>query len=400
MRGSRITQGLLFASLLFVFFVQTALAGDLKIPLPSRSQVTPVQRLNREGVEAVRRHQYQKAKNLFYRAYLYDPDDPFTLNNLAFVSEVEGQVDRSLEFYQLASRQSTNAIIDQASSRDLKGRPFQYALNGNEISQNNRANIRAVQLLSRDRPFEAEKLLRDALKSDPHDAFTLNNLGVAKEAEGDLEAAVNYYQEAERSDSNQPAILTLNRKARNRSVSQIAADNLKRARGRVEDETAEQHAARLSFQGVAALNRNDWRVADEKFRAAYALDPYSAFTLNNLGYVAEMGGDPETAEFFYQRARRAPGADARVGLATRQLAKGAKLAQVSGENDQKVTSRLAQEDRARRSESSPVELKHRDNSPVIEPAGPAVTPPGLQPSSTPAPPAQPNSPPGFQPPNL
>ena len=45
-------------------------AGDVKIPLPKRSQLTPVQRLNREGVEAVNKHQYGKAKSLFYKAYL------------------------------------------------------------------------------------------------------------------------------------------------------------------------------------------------------------------------------------------------------------------------------------------------------------------------------------------
>src|SRR5258706_9350630 len=68
----------------------SAHAGDLKIPLPQRSKLTPVQRLNREGVDAIRNHRYEKAKALFYKAYLFDPDDPFTLNNLGYVSELEG----------------------------------------------------------------------------------------------------------------------------------------------------------------------------------------------------------------------------------------------------------------------------------------------------------------------
>ncbi|MGH9350915.1 MAG: hypothetical protein ACRD2G_01930, partial [Terriglobia bacterium] len=57
---------------------QASWAGDLKITLPRRSELTPVQRLNREGVEAVRKHRYEKAEAIFYKAYIYDPSDPFT----------------------------------------------------------------------------------------------------------------------------------------------------------------------------------------------------------------------------------------------------------------------------------------------------------------------------------
>jgi len=53
-------------------------AKDLKITIPKHSELTPVQRLNREGVDAIRKHQYDKAEGLFYKAYLYDPADPFT----------------------------------------------------------------------------------------------------------------------------------------------------------------------------------------------------------------------------------------------------------------------------------------------------------------------------------
>jgi len=33
--------------------------------VPQRSKLTPVQRLNREGVDAIRNHRYEKAKALF-----------------------------------------------------------------------------------------------------------------------------------------------------------------------------------------------------------------------------------------------------------------------------------------------------------------------------------------------
>src|SRR5258708_20184482 len=105
-----------------------AQAGDVKITLPKRSHMTPVQRLNQEGVEAIRKHRYEKAESLFYKAYLLDPDDPFTLNNLGYVSELQGQVDRALNFYALAGQQATDAVIDRASSRRGGGKKPQKAL--------------------------------------------------------------------------------------------------------------------------------------------------------------------------------------------------------------------------------------------------------------------------------
>ena len=42
-----------------------ARAGDLRIKLPKRSQTTPVQRLNQEGVEDIRKHNYDKAETSF-----------------------------------------------------------------------------------------------------------------------------------------------------------------------------------------------------------------------------------------------------------------------------------------------------------------------------------------------
>src|SRR5579863_1322566 len=99
---------------------QWAQAGDLKITIPRRSRLTPVQRLNREGVEAVRKHSYSKAEQLFYKAYLYDPDDAFTLNNLGYISELQGQLDRAEHFYHLAAEQSSEAVIDLASSKQIK----------------------------------------------------------------------------------------------------------------------------------------------------------------------------------------------------------------------------------------------------------------------------------------
>src|ERR1700677_3817269 len=102
-------------------------AGDLKIPIPRKGVSTPSQKLNREGVAELKHGHQKKAKKLFYKAYLLDPDDPFTLNNLGYVSELDGDADRALRYHALAARDRTNAVIDQSSEADLKGKPLDEA---------------------------------------------------------------------------------------------------------------------------------------------------------------------------------------------------------------------------------------------------------------------------------
>src|SRR6478736_49270 len=134
---------------------QCAHAGDIKITLPKRSKLTPVQRLNREGVEAVKKHNYKRAEELFYKAYLFDPDDGFTLNNLGYISELQGQIDRAQRFYTLSSEQSSEAVIDHASAKRVEGQPMKQALAlTDQPLQINHANVEAVRLLSQGRAPE------------------------------------------------------------------------------------------------------------------------------------------------------------------------------------------------------------------------------------------------------
>jgi len=352
--------------------VPDAKAGDLKITLPKRSNLTPVQRLNREGVEALRKRNYEKAEGLFYKAYLLDPDDPFTLNNLGYISELQGQVDRAERFYELAGQQATDAVIDQATSQRVAGRSVREALAIPDLPvQINHNNLEAVRLLSQGRAPEADLLLQQTLKGDPQNAFTLNNLGVAKEMEGESQEALKYYDAASGASSDKIAVVTLNRSWRGKPVSEMAAQNAKTLRLRLENQnTREAHVAEFNLRGVSALNRNDLRAANEDFRKAYALDPNNAFALNNIGYVAELEGDRETAEFFYTSAQNAGGATQKVGLATRRAAEGLKLAQVAAENDSKVETKVAQDREVRRQHREPILLRRRDNSIVEEPANP------------------------------
>lgn len=354
---------------------QCAQARDLKINIPKRSKLTPVQRLNREGVEAVRKHNYRKAEELFYKAYLFDPDDAFTLNNLGYIAELQGQIDRAQQFYSLAAEQSSDAVVDLSSKSQLRGQPMRAALDvTNQPLQINHANVEAVRLLQQGRAPEADLLLQDVLKNDSRNVFTLNNMGVAKEMEGEQQEALNYFDQASRAGADATAVVTTNREWRGRQVSQMAQHNAKALREHLSHEQdLPEQVAELNLRGVSAVNRNDLRTADADFRKAYSLDPGNAFTLNNIAYVAELEGDRETAEFFYEQARQAGGANLTVGVATSRTAEGRKLFAVAEDNDSRVQAKVAQERDLFRREAGPVALRRRDNS-IIEDSVPTSTP--------------------------
>jgi len=364
------------AFLLLIASLSPAWAGDLRITLPKRSKPTPVQQLNRDGVKAIEKHNFDKAEKLFYKAYLLDPNDPFTLNNLGYISELQGKVERAQRYYQLASRQDSETTIDQASVPELKGKQLTEITGsfGNRELRINRGNVEAMSLLSQGRTQEAAEVLQWTLAVDPRNAFTLNNLGFTMEGEGELESAFRYYSQAANVHSSDPVIVTLDPHWRGKPISEIAANNAKAVRRRLETEqTTEDRVARLNLQGVSALNRNDSQAARRYFEQAYKLDRRNAFTLNNMGYVAEMDGDHETADQFYAAAREAREASARVTLANRHEMQGLPLGQVARSNDEGAQANLQATQEARRREGGPIQLKRRDNSPVAEPESAAPT---------------------------
>lgn len=376
----------LIAALAAGYAPQCSQAKDLRITIPRRSKLTPVQRLNREGVEAVRKHNYKKAEQLFYKAYLFDPDDAFTLNNLGYISELQGQLDRAQRFYSLSAEQSSQAVISLASAKRVVGRPMTEALATNDSPlQINHANVEAVRLLSQGRAPEADLLLQDTLKKDPRNVFTLNNIGVAKEMEGEAQEALKYYDEAATLGTDARAVVTVDRDRgwRGKPISEMAQQNAKALRdrlGRANDLT--EQVAELNLRGVSAVNRNDLRAADADFRKAYALDPNNAFTLNNIGYVAELEGDRETAQFFYDHAREAGGANTTVGVASRRDQEGKRLFAVAADSNTRVEAKVSQERNALRQQNEPVVLRRRDNSIVNESEPPAA------PTENPQPPQQ------------
>lgn len=344
-----------------------AFARDtLRITIARHSELTPVQRLNREGVSAVQRHQYDKAEALFYKAYLYDPADPFTLNNLGYISELQGQLDRAQRFYALASEQGSSATIDKSNAKKLEGRSMGFAFESlHDVPMRvDRMNVDAITLLSQTRGFEAIALLHEALSLDPQNPFTLNNLGVAHEAIGDYDDALKYYGAAADMRSTEPVIVTLDRSWRGKPVSAMSAESARRLEERIQKmDPAEAHAVMFTLRGVTAVNKNNWLEAREDFLQAYSLYPASAFSLNNRGYVAEMDGDLETAQFFYDRARKAEDSKDLVGLATLQSAEGKSLLTVAADSNQQVDGELDIYSQGRHRQTGPIELMPRITAP-------------------------------------
>jgi Flp pilus assembly protein TadD len=369
----------------------TAVAGDFRISLPKHSHVTPVQQLNREGVKEAKRGHLSKAKERFVKAYLLDPNDPFTLNNLGYVAELEGDVDRALRYYQLAAETSTEAVIDEATSAGLKGQPVVAAFQSSQASayQTNKANFQAMSLIEKGRIFEAELVLRSAVHADPQNPFLLDSLGYVMESEGDLKSALQYYSAAEALHSDERVFLTPVKKWRGKPISEVAARSASAVREALaKGEDTEARVTRLNLQGVSALNHADAGDAQKYFADAYRLDPTNSFTLNNIGYIDELNGDRESAEMYYDAARTAQQANERVTYSTRSDAEGRKIGSLAGANQGDVNATLKAIQQRKRRVKRPIQLMVRggNTAPLnnTKPQAPISVPaPALPPAQLP-----------------
>jgi Flp pilus assembly protein TadD len=360
-----------------LFVTLSASCQELRVPLPKKSKYTPAQQLNRDGVKALQKHDIGKAKRLFYQAYLVDPNDPFTLNNLGYVAELEGDLDRAQRYYDLAEANTSEALIEMSSERQLEGETVakvagQYLGDQMKINQ---LNTQAVRLLEQDRAPEADLVLQKALKIDPKNPFTLNNLGYAKEKEGELEEAIKNYERAASTQSRELIVATAKKDWRGKAISDIAARNAEAARADLANAgDLDARVARLNLQGVSAMNRNDRKNARADFLQAYRLEPGNSFTINNMGFLAELDGDKETAQSYYEQAQDAPHSREKVAVATRAEVEGQQMHYVAEESTELMDSSLQAKAAANRSSGTRPTLKTRGASPRTTP-GTNYTPP-------------------------
>jgi Flp pilus assembly protein TadD len=358
---------LLLASLFIV--AVPAEPQEKHIHLPKKDDYTPVQQLNRDGVQALQKHELERAKHLFYKAYLIDPNDPFTLNNLGYTAELEGDLDRAQRYYDLAGANTSEAIVDKSTDKKIEGKIVAKVAGQNAQGpmQVNQLNRQAVRLLNNDRAPEADLVLQQALKIDPKNPFTLNNMGFAKEKEGELEDAIKSYEKAAATRSTDPVVVTSNKDWRGKPIWEVAdqnAENTRRILAKSND--VADRVSRLNLRAVSAMNRNDRKTAREDFQKAYKLDPTNSFTINNMGYLAELDGDKETAESYYRQAQAANRAKSKVAVATRAEVEGRPMGQVAEQSTELVDSTLAAQAETKRQSGAPPVLRTRDNKPVPE----------------------------------
>src|ERR1700751_6150109 len=94
----------------------------------------------------------------------------------------------------------------------------------------NHANVEAVRLLQQGRAPEADLLLQEVLKTDPKNVFTLNNMGVAKEMEGEKQEALRYFDDTSRAVSEATAVVTTSPNCSRHQVSVMGEENAKTLR--------------------------------------------------------------------------------------------------------------------------------------------------------------------------
>jgi tetratricopeptide (TPR) repeat protein len=148
----------------------------------------------------------------------------------------------------------------------------------------------------------------------------------------------------------------------------------------------QDQAARLNVEGVSALNHNEPNKALGYFEQAYKLDPQSAFSLNNMGYLSEVRGDQETAEEFYNLAQRGFQAGTPVSVASHHEMVGEPVAEVAGVNAQGSEANLQAEAERKRRSHAPIVLRRRDNTLVTTPENPSGAPQSRSPNNVPRPP--------------
>ena len=94
----------------------------------------------------------------------------------------------------------------------------------------NRYNVEAISLLYKDRAAEADVHPAEGAQSlTRKNPFTLNNLGFAREQEGEYDSALQYYTAAANLGSTENIQVAANKEWRGRPISEIASRNAPRA---------------------------------------------------------------------------------------------------------------------------------------------------------------------------
>jgi tetratricopeptide (TPR) repeat protein len=195
-----------------------------------------------------------------------------------------------------------------------------------------------------------------------------------------LEKALQFYKQAASTNSREKIVVASeeNKGWRGQPISEVAKKNADKVTKLMKSEdSVEAKVARLNLRGVSALNHNDRSDARKYFQNANRLDPNNAFSLNNMGYLAELDGDRETANFYYSKAQQADNSKTKVGVATRVDAEGKPLDKVADKSETVVDTAMQTDAAKKKATKGAPELKKRDGT-VAVPTPP--NPPSSEPN--------------------
>jgi Flp pilus assembly protein TadD len=118
-----------------------------------------VARLNLRGVSALNHNDPASAQKFFREAYKLDPNNAFTLNNIGYISELNGDRESAQMYYEAAgSAAATSERVTYATRRDAEGRRVGSLAAGNQDDVE--SALSAIQSMKRRRTRQPIELKR------------------------------------------------------------------------------------------------------------------------------------------------------------------------------------------------------------------------------------------------
>lgn len=276
-----------------------------------------------EGLQALDRHDYARAREIFSKEAAADPKDYFALFNLAFA--------------EAALHQDADAVTHLKQTLELKPHLFEAELNLGMLYVRDHQPTDAVPVLrdaTEQKPEQAraQRYLGDALlatnddtgaatayqaslKADPKNASAELGLGQALAQSGKLDEALPHYQSAAQLD---PGLASYEL--------QLAADYIKAGKGTGAIPLLKQfpdNPGACEQLGQILLDSGKPDEAVPEFQRAISLDPTPANRLA-LATAYLKGNHPELAEPVLAEAMRANPNDYEVVLAIAKIELGKK----------------------------------------------------------------------------
>jgi Flp pilus assembly protein TadD len=224
------------------------------------------------GIRELDAGNLDKAIEAFQQAILFDPTDPKSYSNLGIAYELSRDYEKALEAYEkaIALNPSNASVLNNLAaltrhSGDQKAAAllFESAIASDPLYIEPYLNI-AGMFMELNLFSIAEPYIRKILEIEPGNAEALNLLGVITNVTNRSHEAVGHFQNALRSDANQPSF--------------------------------------FSNLGTALKSIGDLRRAIIALEKAAELNPNSLSILNNLGALYRETGDLDKAGHFLTRA--------------------------------------------------------------------------------------------------